>query len=286
MAVYEREWRRYLGPLSSVNYRFLVMTRYALKDAFHSKLFTMFYTACFIPILIGVFLIYIRHNLALIEAMGFPEEFMEGLTITFFAKIFLAQAIPAFFLAVLIGPALVSPDLASNNLSLILSRPISRTGYVTGKLAVMFLLISPITWMGGLFMFGLNAYLEGGSWWSDNLRIVMSQLVGHFTWLAVISLLALAISAWVRYKWAARAVMLAALFAMWAFGGLVNNIVGTTWGSVIDMMSSIVFVVAKIFDPEVYTPVPVWASWCSLLVYSAFSLWLLSRKLRAHEVVK
>ena len=42
MAVYERTWRRYTGPLTPLRGRFLVVTRYALSDAFASRLFTAF----------------------------------------------------------------------------------------------------------------------------------------------------------------------------------------------------------------------------------------------------
>ena len=39
MAVYERTWRRYLGELTPLRWRWLVVTRYALADAFASRLF-------------------------------------------------------------------------------------------------------------------------------------------------------------------------------------------------------------------------------------------------------
>ena len=58
MAVYERTWRRYLGELTPLRWRWLVVTRYALADAFASRLFTAFYAICFLPSVVGIFFIY------------------------------------------------------------------------------------------------------------------------------------------------------------------------------------------------------------------------------------
>ena len=49
MAVYERTWHSYEGPYTSLPWRFLVITRYALKDAFASRVFTGFYVLCAMP---------------------------------------------------------------------------------------------------------------------------------------------------------------------------------------------------------------------------------------------
>jgi len=54
VAVYERVWRPYAGPVTPVGRRFLVVTRYALAEAFSSRLFTAFYAACFLPSLLSL----------------------------------------------------------------------------------------------------------------------------------------------------------------------------------------------------------------------------------------
>jgi hypothetical protein len=70
----------------------------------------------------------------------------------------------ALFLAAFVGPGQVSPDLANNALSLYLARPFSRVEYVLGKMSVLAILMSLMTWMPGLLLFGLQGYLEG---WLD-----------------------------------------------------------------------------------------------------------------------
>ncbi len=71
MAVYERTWRRYLGELTPLRWRWLVVTRYALGDAFASRLFTAFYALCFLPSVVG----YLLH---IFEPQRYPSSNSSG----------------------------------------------------------------------------------------------------------------------------------------------------------------------------------------------------------------
>jgi len=286
MAVYERSWRTYDGPLTPLRWRFLVITRYALKDAFSSRLFTAFYVGCSLPTLVGIFLVYLSHNVGLMEQIGIPPEVLRSLTMAFFQKLFAWQAVPAFFITVIVTPSLVAPDLSNNALPLILSRPINRRDYVLGKMAVLITLLSPVTWIGGMAVFGLQAYMEGGGWWHSNIRIAVAYLVGHGTWITVISLLALAICAWVRFKPVARGVLVGVYFILGGLSEEVNFQTGTHVGDLVDLVECLFVVVADLFNAGVRNDIPVWAAWLSLISAAVLSLLLLHRKLRAHEVVR
>jgi len=286
MAVYDRAWKRFSGNLTPVKSRFLVITRYGLTDAFASRLFTAFYAACFLPSLGALFLVYLRHNLGLLQQIGLTQDMLGGLTLTFFQFLFLWQAIPAFFLMVILAPSLVSADLSNNALPLYLSRPINRRDYVVGKLAVLFLLVSPPTWVMGLLIFGLQSYEEGGTWAASNWRIALAYTIGHLVWILVISLLALAISAWVRFKPAARGALFAVLFILSGFAQAVNGITGTSIGDIVHLSRAIGSVVMSLFGAPTPSGLPVIANWTTLVVVALIAVWLLRRKLKAHEVVR
>ncbi len=286
MAVYERTWRRWEGAATPLTRRFLVITRFALAEAFSSRLFAIFYAACALPTLIGLVLVYLAHNASMLAQLGVPGDFVAALTRLFFQKLFVWQAVPAFFVALIVSPSLVAPDLTHNGLPLYLSRPITRTDYVLGKAAVLALLLSPITWIGGLAVFALQASLEGGGWWHANARLALAYLVGHLTWIVVITLLSLAVSAWVRYKPLARGVLLGVFFVLGAVGHMVNLMTGSSFGDALDLVQAIVTVVAHLFDPSVQTPMPVWLAWGSLAGASLLSLALLRTRLRGAEVVR
>ena len=286
MAVYERTWRRYSGVLTPLKGRFLVVTKYALADAFASRLFTAFYAVCFLPSVGGLLFIYLSHNAALLQQLGMPADLMDILTNRFFMFLFSWQALPAFLVAVIVSPSLISADLANNALPLYLARPIDRREYVLGKLAVLAILLSPITWVMGLLIFGLQAYFEGGDWWLQNYRIGLAYLVGHLVWIVVISMLSLAISAWVRFKPAARGVLFGIFFILAAFGKAVNGVTDTSLGDLVNLARAISSVVLAIFGAPTPSGLPVIFNWLTLAVTTALSVWLINRKLRPHEVVR
>lgn len=286
MAVYERAWRRYAGALTPVRTRFLVITRFALTDVFASRLFTAFYVLSLLPSVVAILLVYISHNVALLGQLGVTQDMMGVLTMAFFQVLFSWQAVPAFLVAMIVSPSLVAADLSNNALPLYLARPVDRRDYVLGKMAVLFLLISPITWIAGLMVFLLQASLEGGGWWVDNYRIAVAYLVGHLTWIVVVSLLSLALSAWVRYKPVARGALFAVFFILSGFSEAVNAVTGTSLGDLMNLSKSIASVVLHLFGGPSPSQLPVAANWATLIATCLISIGLLNRKLRAHEEVR
>ena len=99
----------------------------------------------------------------------------------------------------------MAPDLRNNGLPLYLSRPFSRTEYVLGKMAVLVVLLSLDhldSRAAALLLPGLpgGRRLAGATTCGSALAI----FVGSWAWILVVSLVALAISAWVKWKPVAR----------------------------------------------------------------------------------
>src|SRR4051795_8007205 len=199
MAVYKKTYRPYDGELTTSFRRLLVIPRYAFEDLNRSRFLTIFFLASFIYPLVCALLIYVRHNasaLSLLGAQG-ADRFI-SINVTFFMSLLGWQSMLALFLASFIGPGQVSPDLANNALSLYLARPFSRAEYVIGKMSVLLILLSLMTWIPGLLCFALQGYLEGGTWMQENWRFATGMFFGAWIWILILSLLALALSAWVK----------------------------------------------------------------------------------------
>ncbi len=289
MAVHERTWRRYQGPLSGPAARFWVVPRYALMDVFRSRMFLSFYLLCFLPSFVGLIMIYLRHNLAALAVIGLPpEKIQQSLPIDghFFAPVLQITGFCAFLVAVAVAPALISPDLRNNGLALYLSRPITRPSYVLGKLSVLALLMSAITWVPGLALFLLQAYLEGGGWFGTHLRLGAALLAGSAVWIVSLSLLALAVSAWVKWKPLARIVLIILLFVMQAFAHILELALGTWWGGMLSVWQVIETIWAGLFGLDLPTQLPVGAAWVALIAGTGVCMALLWRRLRAYEVVR
>ena len=286
MAVYERTYKRYTAEVTPQWARFLVLPRYVFRDIFQSKLFLAFFVLSFVnPLFHGV-VIYLAHHADFLEA--FPNiQLGELLAIDakFFRRIMNVQVYFAFLLALFVGPGLVSRDLANNGLPLYLSRPISRGEYVLGKLSVLAILMSLVTWVAGWALFALQGNLEGWGWMMENLRLPVAIWLGSWAWILTVSLLALALSAWVKWRPVAAFMMLLTLLASAFFGSLISGLFRAQWAEMINLPIAISTVWDGLFGFESRTGLAIPLGWVSLLAVALASLFLLHRKIRAYEVI-
>jgi len=300
MAVYKKTYRPYDGPLTVSWRRLLVIPRYAFEDLQKSRFLTIFYIASFIYPLICALIIYVQHNasaLRLINAEG--AQRLISINVSFYMGLLGWQSMLGLFLAAFIGPGQVSPDLANNALSLYLARPFSRVEYVLGKMLVLIILLSLMTWVPGLFLFGLEGYLEGWNWMGANARIAVGLFFGAWLWIPVLTLLSLALSAWVRWKPAAGGLIFGAIMVGQAFASVVKHVQHTNWGSVFDINYLIGSIWVWLFEGDNPTTsgavffrapqgetLPLWCSFALLIALALVCLYMLARKIRGAEVVR
>src|SRR3989441_6772716 len=247
MAVLERTYKRYQGALSPDWSRFLIIPRHAFRDVFRSKLFTAFFALSFIWPLVCAILIYLHHN---VNALGIMKlNVADVLPIdAFFFQVFVeVQGTIGFFLAMLVGPQQVSRDLTNNALPLYLCRPFTRSEYVVGKMSIVMILLSTISWVPGLILFLLQSYLEGWSWFSQNIPIASAIFLGSLVWILLLALLTQTISAWVKWRLAASAGLIGLFFIPSVFAAILNEMLATHWGNLLSLGSLIRNVWAGLF---------------------------------------
>lgn len=291
MAVYERKYRAYEGAKTPAWSRFLVLPRYAYEAVFASKLFVAFLVAAMIPTLVYGLLIYLPHNLGFLKSLqvdpAMIERFFGGYDGAFFLGFMYYQKAFAFILTFILAPALVSSDLRSNGLPLYLSRPFSRVEYVLGKMAVLLLLLSGITWIPGMFLYLLQSFLGGFDWFKQYYWIGGSIFLSSWIWILVLCLVSLALSAYVRWKQLARLMLLIVFIVLTAFGEITAAILRSDWGNVFNLSHMVFNVWQSLFRIEQRAvDLPAIVPWLSIAAFCAFFLGLLNRKLRAYEVVR
>jgi len=302
MAVYEHTYRRYAGVVTPEWNRFLIIPRHALRDVFKSKLFTAFFVICFIPLLVEAILIYLRHNvnaLPILQVKNVTD--LLPIDASFFQFFVNFQGGFAFFVVLLLGPPLVSRDLRNNALPLYLCRPFSRTEYVLGKMSVLLILLSAMTWVPQLLLFLFQASLEGGRWFIDNLWMASAILISSVFWILLLALLSQAVSSLVKWRVVASGALLGLFFVPSIFGEFINQIFLTRWGNLVSLGALTKNVTAGLFGTFVRTTghmemfngtqvimnePPLWASWTALFLVCAVCLAILSARVKAYEVVR
>jgi ABC-2 type transport system permease protein len=246
-----------------------------------TALFVIFF---FFPVLC-LAQIYFAHSASFLAQLGIPSGII-AIDNTFFFRFVSVQGVFAFLLTAFAGPGLISPDLANGALPLYFCRPFSRAEYVLGKSSVLAILLSQITWVPGLVLFAIQASLAGASWTWSHLWIAGSLVISSLIWIAILSLLAMALSAWVKWRIVAGALLLAVMFFGAGFAQAVNAVLSTEAGQFFNVAYLMSTVWNALFRVDAEHAIPVSQAWIALLVYCGVCLGLLMRKVRAYEVIR
>jgi len=299
MAVYKTTYRRYEGRLTPQWSRFLVLPRHSFEQMHRSRFFSMFFLVSFIWPLVCAFFIYLHHNLSALKLFDIDPSKLIAIDSRFFLFYLGFQSMIAFFMTAFVGPGLISPDLANNALPLYLARPFSRREYVLGKMSVLLILLSLMTWAPGLLLYALQSYLAGEGWMTEHARVAGGLFLGSWIWILLLSLLALALSAWVRWKPVAGALLFVVFFLGMGFGNAINRVLETKWGHLINLSHLIGSVWIWLFEQPLRRgagavffrvqrgeEIPIWCIWSALLAICLLCLYVLARRIRGMEVAR
>lgn len=285
----------YAGPRTRARAQALVIPRYGYRELLRSKLtLVMLVAGCVMPVL-SMIVIYLKHNATFLSLVGseIGSEIVEEMEMgsDFFLGYMIFQGWIAIFLALWIGPPLIARDTQDNALPLYLSRPISRAGYVGGKLAVLLGPLSLVTWGLGLLVIGFLVAFEGRGWLRLHARDAVALMLGSWALILVLSLIVLAFSALVRRRWVARGALLGSILVLRGLGEAVNEILNTGWGDLIAPTRVMGAVWSGLFGARTWLAfmsdrpaIPTWAAWAMLALVCGLATLVLARRIHAYEV--
>ena len=286
MAVYKRGYRRYAGPLTGRRARFMVLPRYAWRRLYEQRLVVLLTLAAFIWPLLCAGYVYLANRLELLQ--GFEAELREVIAVNgeFVSGFMYVQGAVAVFLAALAGPGLLAPDLANNALPLYFSRPLTRWSYALARLLVIAGMLSIVTWVPGLLLFGLQVGLAGGAWFGTNWTLGAGMVAGFLLWVLVLSLVAMASSAWVKWRVVAGAVSLAVFFILAGVSEMIDAVFRVTWGHILDPAWAVNRVWCALLGVDAPAGPGAGASMLALTVFMLLLALVIERKLRPVEIVR
>jgi ABC-2 type transport system permease protein len=235
VAVYKQTYKDYEGKRTRTWSRFLILMRYSYARLFQTRFLVLFLALCFFYPLGCATLIYLSHNSPALAMLKVQANTLPAIDGKFFYIFSVVQGVLALLLTTLVGPSLISPDLTNGGLALYLSRPFSRTEYVAGKMTVLLVLLSLITWIPGLLLYAIQASCTGWTWIKPNLWLAGAIVLGPLIWIVVLSLIALALSAWVKWRIAAGAFVLGLHLVGAGLAQAINQILRTRNGSLINL---------------------------------------------------
>lgn len=235
MSVYKHEYQAYTGPLISRAGRIRVLMRYALAEAWSSKVTIALVTGSLLPAVVFLVGIFLANNplARMLIIRGSPA----GLTVnaTYFLRTMATQCWLGMAVTAWVAPRMITFDLADNALPILLSHPITRFDYLLGKFLALTGLLSLLTWVPCLALFVYQGYSSPTPWLFGHLTIAFGMFIGSLVWIAVLGFVGLAFSSWVKWRVVATAVIFAAVFVPAGVGGIMNAILRTRWGMLLNL---------------------------------------------------
>jgi ABC-type transport system involved in multi-copper enzyme maturation permease subunit len=290
MSVYKHEYRAYSGSVTPAWARILVVARYGFAEVWSSKITVGLFILFLIPPLTALFGIYLANN-PLARALLVKGSHDVQIGANFFLGVLQVQSWCALVLASWIAPRLITFDLADNALPILLSHPISRVGYILGKYMVLFGMLSIVTWVPGLLLFAYQSYSSAQPWAIGHLQIAGGLFVGAALWIALVSILGLALSSLVKWRGVATGIIFAAVFVPAGIGAIVSGVLRTKWGFLLNlpfMMSLLWQRLLGAVEGRVFARISLTneAIVTMLLLICLLCAAILNARIRAREVVR
>lgn len=278
MPIHDQSYRRYGGRRDLAGQAWMVIARSGIRTILRKRLFLGLLLMAWIPFVVGAVMVYLNAS--------FPQFTLLAMTAQRFREFLGTQDIFVFFITIWVGAGLVANDKRANALQIYLSKPLTRTEYIIGKLVILSAFLLMVTWVPAILLLLLQLAFSGNfTFLRQNLYLFpavtvfscLQVLTSAFTILALSSL-----SKSSRYV----AILYAGAYLFsHAVYGVIYAITGSTkmsWLSLPGNLNQIGDIVFRV-QPRYSTPAVV--SVLAMAVVIGVSLWVLERRVRGVEVV-
>jgi len=196
------------------------------------------------------------------------------------------QNVFVFFVAILIGAGLIADDRRANALQIYLSRPLTRTEYIVGKLAVLGAFLGFITWVPVMLLLLLQMLFSGSTQFlRENLFLFPAATLFCTTQVLVSSLAVLALSSLSNSRRFVAIMYAGVIFFTEAIFGVLSGITSSTRSAWISLSANFENVTDVMFRQTPRYETPALVSILVLIGLVVLSISVLERRVRGVEVV-
>lgn len=277
--IHDQSYRRYQGSRNMTGRAWTVIAMSGIRAMLAKRAYLGLVLFSWVPFIVNAVRIYVASNYP--QAGAFfgigPETFRQFLD---------SQAVFVFFMTVWAGAGLIANDRRANALQIYLSKPLLRSEYIGGKLAVLATFLLNVTMVPALLLILLQVAFSGSfAFISKNTFLIPAVILGSLVQVVVASTTMLALSSLSKSSRYAALLYTGAIFFTDALFGALRIITGSTRMSWISLSADMGQVTDAIFrqTPKYETP---WiVSLMVLLALVAVSVSVLERRVRGVEVV-
>ncbi len=278
MPIHDQGYRRYQGRRGVLGRGWWVIARSTIMAEIRRRRMVALLLLAWVPFLVRAVLIYAAANFPQASAVApTPQTFREFLD---------WQNVFVFFVTILVGAGLIADDRRANALQIYLSKPLTRTEYVAGKLVVLFAFLGLVTWLPAMLLLVLQVLFSGSTaFFRENLFLVPAITLSSVLQILVSAFAILALSSLSPNRRFVAMVYAGIVFFTAAMTQTLARITGSrvwAWlspGDTLDVIADATFRI----DAARALPVPVAAGVVAVLI--GLSVIVLERRVRGVEVV-
>lgn len=144
MPIHDQGYRRYSGVRASRGRSWAVIAAAGIRAFFSRRAFLGLLLLAWFPFFVRAVQIYAAANLPQAAFLApTPETFRQFLD---------QQGVFVFFVTVYVGAGLIANDRRANALQIYLSKPLTRSEYVFGKLSILMVFLLLVTWVPAIVL--------------------------------------------------------------------------------------------------------------------------------------
>ncbi len=277
--IHDQSYRRYQGARNMSGSAWAVIAWSGIRAMLAKRAYLGLVIFSWVPFIVNAVRIYVAAN--------YPQAgAFFGISPNTFRQFLESQGVFVFFMTVWAGAGLIANDRRANALQIYLSKPLLRSEYIGGKLAVLVAFLVNVTLIPGLLLLLLQIAFSGNfDFIRANAYLVPAVILGSLVQVIVASTTMLALSSLSKSSRYAALLYTGAIFFTDAVFGAVRVITGNTrmaWLSISANMGQVTDVIFR-QTPKYETP---WiVSLMVLLALVALSISVLERRVRGVEVV-
>ena len=276
--IHDQSYRHYGGGRAIPGRSWTVIAWAGIKTMIRKRAFLGLLIFGLAPFLVRAVQMWISSN--------YPQAAILNPTPETFRQFLEQQDFFVFTITVYVGAGLIANDRRANALQIYLSKPLMRSEYILGKLAVLFTFLALVTFLPAMLLLALKVLFDGNfTFLKSNLFLIPAITVGSLLQVVLASFTMLALSSLSKSARYVGILYVGITFFTSAIYGVLYMITGSSrvsWISIGANVSQVVDVVFRL-KPRYATPWQV-----SLLVIIALvviSISVLERRVRGVEVV-
>jgi ABC-2 type transport system permease protein len=277
--IHDQGYRRYLGSRAEIGRSWQVITRAGVKSVLAKRSFIALMLMAWSPFVVRAVQVYIAANFSQASFLApKAETFREFLG---------QQGIFVFFVTIYIGAGLIANDRRANALQVYLSKPLTRAEYVAGKLAILFLFLTSVTWLPAFALLIIQIMFAGSfAFIRDNLFLLPAITLFSLLQVLVASTTMLALSSMSKSSRFVGVMYAGLIFFTSALFNAIRGITGRSsfaWISPTETLEQIGNIIFRLEPPFDLSPV---IAILTIVTLIAGSAWILERRVRGVEVVQ